>query len=153
MAWRDKNKRNVIFLLSLRKISFVLFTQASHPRRPRGRWWGQSLNRREKMARKKVSSQPSMNFNMLELVYSRQLCKLSSSSRGCITVSNSPNPCRLYIRRCQTRKTFLGDCLNNFRSSSNKFPKIFKSLIFHISLLRLGKVYLIWQGGGGDEDI
>ena len=88
--------------------------------------------------KKRSSSQPSMNFNISEFVYSRQLCKLSSSSRVCITVSNSPNPCRLYIRRCQTRKTFLGDCLNNFRSSSNKFPKIFKSLIFHIPLFRLG---------------
>ena len=99
---------------------------------------GKSKQAGKKRREKKVSSQPSMNFNISELVYSRQLCKLSSSSPVCITVSNSPNPCRLYIRRCQTRKTFLGDCLNNFRSSSNKFPKIFKGLIFHISLFRLG---------------
>ena len=38
---------------------------------------------------------------------SRQLCKPSTSSRVCITVSNSPNPSCVYIRLCmQTRKTF-----------------------------------------------
>ena len=35
---------------------------------------------------------------------SRQLCKPSTSSRVCITVSNSPNPSRVYIRLCKHRK-------------------------------------------------
>ena len=38
---------------------------------------------------------------------SRQLCKLSTSSRVCITVSNSPNPSRVYIRLCKHGKRFL----------------------------------------------
>ena len=38
---------------------------------------------------------------------SRQLCKPSTSSRVCITVSNSPNPSRVYIRLCKHRKRFL----------------------------------------------
>ena len=38
---------------------------------------------------------------------SRQLCKPSTSSRVCITVSNSPNPSRVYIRLCKHGKLFL----------------------------------------------
>ena len=38
---------------------------------------------------------------------SRQLCKLSTSSRVCITVSNSPNPSLVYIRLCKLGKRFL----------------------------------------------
>ena len=38
---------------------------------------------------------------------SRQLCKPSTSSRVCITVSNSPNPSRVYIRICKHGKHFL----------------------------------------------
>ena len=38
---------------------------------------------------------------------SRQLCKPSTSSRVCITVSNSPNPPRVYIRLCKHGKRFL----------------------------------------------
>ena len=38
---------------------------------------------------------------------SRQLCKPSTSSRVCITVSNSPSPSRVYIRLCKHRKCFL----------------------------------------------
>ena len=38
---------------------------------------------------------------------SRQLCKPSTSSRLCITVSNSPNPSRVYIRLCKHGKRFL----------------------------------------------
>ena len=38
---------------------------------------------------------------------SRQLCKLSTSSRVCIIVSNSPNPSRVYIRLCKLGKRFL----------------------------------------------
>ena len=37
----------------------------------------------------------------------RQLCKPSTSSRVCITVSNSPNPSRVYIRLCKQGKRFL----------------------------------------------
>ena len=37
----------------------------------------------------------------------RQLCKPSTSSRVCITVSNSPNPSRVYIRLCKHGKRFL----------------------------------------------
>ena len=35
---------------------------------------------------------------------SRQLCKPSTSSRACITVSNSPNPSSVYIRLCKHKK-------------------------------------------------
>ena len=38
---------------------------------------------------------------------SRQLCKPSTSSRVCITVSNSPNPSRTYIRLWKHGKHFL----------------------------------------------
>ena len=38
---------------------------------------------------------------------SRQLCKPSTSSRVCITVSNSPDPSRVYIRLCKHGKRFL----------------------------------------------
>ena len=38
---------------------------------------------------------------------SRQLCKPSTSSRVCITVSNSPKPSRVYIRLCKHGKRFL----------------------------------------------
>ena len=41
---------------------------------------------------------------------SRQLCRLckpSTSSRVCMTVSNSPNPSRVYIRLCKHGKRFL----------------------------------------------
>ena len=38
---------------------------------------------------------------------SRQLCKPSTSSRVCITVSNSSNPSRVYIRLCKHGKRFL----------------------------------------------
>ena len=47
---------------------------------------------------------------------SRQLCKPSTSSQVCIlTVSNFPNPCRVYIRLCKHGKRFLllkGFCNN-----------------------------------------
>ena len=38
---------------------------------------------------------------------SRQLCKPSTSSRVCITVSNSPNSSRVYVRLCKHGKRFL----------------------------------------------
>ena len=38
---------------------------------------------------------------------SRQLCKPSTSSRVCITVSHSPNPSSVYIRLCKQGKRFL----------------------------------------------
>ena len=38
---------------------------------------------------------------------SRQLCKPSTSSRVSITVSNSPNPSRVYIRLCKQGNRFL----------------------------------------------
>ena len=38
---------------------------------------------------------------------SQQLCKPLTSSRVCITVSNSPNPSRVYIRLCKHGKRFL----------------------------------------------
>ena len=39
--------------------------------------------------------------------FSRQLCKPSTSSWVCLTVSNSPNPSRVYIRLCKHEKGFL----------------------------------------------
>ena len=44
---------------------------------------------------------------LLELGDPRQLCKHSTSSRVCITVSNSPNRSRVYIRLCKQGKRFL----------------------------------------------
>ena len=38
---------------------------------------------------------------------SRQLCKPSTSSRICITVSNFPNPSRVYIRLCKHAVIFV----------------------------------------------
>ena len=38
---------------------------------------------------------------------SRQSCKPATSSRVCITVSNSPNPSHVYIRLCKHGKRFL----------------------------------------------
>ena len=38
---------------------------------------------------------------------SRRLCKISTSSRVCITVSHSPNPSRVYITLCKHGKRFL----------------------------------------------
>ena len=38
---------------------------------------------------------------------SRQLCKPLISSRVCITVSNSPNASRAYVRQCKHGKCFL----------------------------------------------
>ena len=38
---------------------------------------------------------------------SRQLCKHLTSSQVCITVSNFPNPSRVYIRLCKHEKHFL----------------------------------------------
>ena len=38
---------------------------------------------------------------------SRQLYKSSTLSRVCISVSNSLNPSRVYVRRCKSRKRFL----------------------------------------------
>ena len=43
----------------------------------------------------------------LQTLTSRQLCKPSSLSRVCITVSNSPNPSCVYIRLCKHGKRFL----------------------------------------------
>ena len=47
--------------------------------------------------------------------YPLQLCKSSTSSRVCITVSNSPNPFRVYIRLCKHGKRFL---LLNYSTSA-----------------------------------
>ena len=49
---------------------------------------------------------------------SRRLCKPSTSSRVCITVSNSPNPSHVYIRLCKHGKRFL--LLNWFRQQKNR---------------------------------
>ena len=38
---------------------------------------------------------------------SRQSCKPSTSSRVCMTVSNSPNPSSVYIKLCKHRETVL----------------------------------------------
>ena len=54
---------------------------------------------------------------------SRQLCKPETSSRVCITVSNSPNPCRVYIRLCKHRKKVFY-CFYKKTSSKNYKKKI-----------------------------
>ena len=51
--------------------------------------------------------QPDINTSQRGWENSRQLCKPSTSSRVCITVSNSPNPSRIYIRLCKHGKRFL----------------------------------------------
>ena len=52
-----------------------------------------------------------MNFYLFprcsDATVMQQLCKPSTSSRVCITVSNSPNPSRVYIRLCKHGKRFL----------------------------------------------
>ena len=46
-------------------------------------------------------------FNQCHIKSFWVLCKPSTSSRVCITVSNSPNPSRVYIRLCKHGKRFL----------------------------------------------
>ena len=66
---------------------------------------------------------------------SRQLCKPSTSSRVYITVSNSPNPSRVYIGLCKHGKRFLliksyyTDCLWRLRYSWT-FVHIKHKLVF-----------------------
>ena len=55
--------------------------------------------------------------------FSRLLC-IPSTSRVCITVSNSPNPSRVYIRLCKRGKRFL---LLNYLYSKYKFKVVFNT--------------------------
>ena len=54
-----------------------------------------------------VFAWPDINTRGVGMENSRQLCKPSTSSRVCVTVSNSPNPSRVYIRVCKHGKRFL----------------------------------------------
>ena len=56
---------------------------------------------------------------------SRQLCKRSTSSWVCITVSNSPNPTRVYIGLCKHGKLFL---LLKYKSLQVSVSKYFRIL-------------------------
>ena len=58
--------------------------------------------------------------------HSWQLCKPLTSSWVCITVSNSPNPSRVYIRLCKHRKRFL----------LLKYFLLYHRLIMQVSLLK-----------------
>ena len=58
---------------------------------------------------------------------SRQLCKPSTSSQVCITVSNSPNPSRFYIRLCKHGKRFL--LLNCFIGRALKIYDLLNSTL------------------------
>ena len=74
---------------------------------------------------------------------SRHLCKPETKSRVCITVENSPNPSRVYIRLCKHRKKVFY-CFYRITSSKNcNAGKYFKKFILLI------KTYLpttlIWQ--------
>ena len=62
-----------------------------------------STNNSEKNKRTRVAIVDIVKL----IIYSRQLCKPSTSSRVCINVSNSPNPSRVYIRLCKHGKRFL----------------------------------------------
>ena len=59
---------------------------------------------------------------------SQQLCKTLTLSRVCMTVSNSPNPACVYIRRCKHGKRFL--LLNSHWIEANP-------LSWHITLFKL----------------
>ena len=69
---------------------------------------------------------------------SRQLCKPSTSSRVCITVSNSPNPSCVYIRLCKHGKRFL--LLKYFLKYTQIMLVSIMSRIHHI-LLSSQKLY------------
>ena len=85
-----------------------------------------------------------------------QLCKPSTSSRVCITVSNSPNPSRVYIRLCTENvfycssgcwfKTFM--TLLGYRERQNVRElcfTCFKVLFLHFTfLIRASNVVKTW---------
>ena len=54
-----------------------------------------------------VTSRSLRELNYFIKANSRKLCKPSTSSRVSITVSNSPDPSRVYIRLCKHRNSFL----------------------------------------------
>ena len=62
---------------------------------------------------------------------SQQLCKPSTLSRVCITVSNSPNPSRVYIRLCKHGKRFLFRLKHQFIKLDIQSTTSFKS---HLNL-------------------
>ena len=78
---------------------------------------------------------------------SRQLCKPSTSSRVSITVSNSPNPSRVYIRLCKHGKRFLlfnyvtDDCKVLFVS----FPFLISFHSFISPLMQIHPLQLITE--------
>ena len=55
-----------------------------------------------------------------------QFCKLSTSSRVCITVKNSPNPSSVYIRLCKHRKKVFYYCYKI------TFPRKKKNSLFRL---------------------
>ena len=61
-------------------------------------------------------------------VHSRQLCKPSTSSRICITVTNSPNPLSVYIRLCKHRKNVFC-CFYKITFPRKKKNSLFRLLI------------------------
>ena len=62
---------------------------------------------------------------------SRQLCKPSTLSRVCITVSNSPNPSPVYIRLCKHGKLFLllKKHIGEERSKTNYLSEYWTSML------------------------
>ena len=68
---------------------------------------GLSLERLCMLFHKCWPKQRSIQLESRHWENSRQLCKPSTSSPVFITVSNSPNPSRVYIRLCKHRKRFL----------------------------------------------
>ena len=84
---------------------------------------------------------------------SRQLCKPLTSSRVCITVSNSTNPSRVYIRLCKNGKRFL--LLNyifwsNLYVCSRQLPYLRKLFLWDIQYFYQYKEQVfalsVWRG-------
>ena len=78
---------------------------------------------------------------------SRQLCKLSTSSWVCITVSNSPNLCRVHIRLCKHGKLFY--CLSNIsrprRSVSSLDETLSRQLKMRVFLTNFEGFHLVMK--------
>ena len=73
---------------------------------------------------------------------SRQLCKRSTSSWVCITVSNSPNPTRVYIGLCKHGKLFLLLKYKSLQVSVSKFFRILPNRFnIQVTLLEILLMY------------
>ena len=73
---------------------------------------------------------------------SRRLCKRSTSSWVCITVSNSPIPFRIYIRLCKHGKLFLLLKYKSLQVSVSKYFRILPNRFnIQVTLLEMLLIY------------